>query len=211
MKIRWFGHACFLIETEKIRIVSDPFNEGVGYPIFKGTADLVTISHDHWDHNAAQLVDGNPLIVTEPGNFLYEDIHINGIASFHDKAQGKKRGTNIIFKISVDGMNLVHLGDLGHVLTREQIEEIGPTDILFMPVGGNYTVDAKEAFEITGQLKPKIVIPMHFKTPVISFDIDPVEAFTCQFDQIVKKPFLQVSKSELGYPKRVIDLDYPVS
>lgn len=211
MKIHWLGHACFLIETEKMRIVSDPFNEGVGYPIFKGAADLVTISHDHWDHNAVQLIGGDPFIVREAGSFLYKDIHIKGIACFHDKVQGKKRGSNLIYKISVDGINLLHLGDVGHVLTAEQVEEIGLNDILFLPVGGNYTVDAKEAYEITGQLKPKIVIPMHFKTPVISFPIDPVEAYTCQFDQMIKKPFLQINESELRYPTRVIVLDYPVS
>jgi len=211
MKISWLGHACFLIETEITSILCDPFNEGVGYPLFKGNAGLVTISHDHWDHNAAHLVGGNPFVVKGPGSFLFEDIQIKGFTSFHDKAQGKKRGNNIIYKILADGLNLVHLGDIGHVLTKEQVEEIGAVDILLVPVGGNFTVDADEAYEITGQLKPKIVIPMHFKTPVNSFDIDPVEAYTIKFEQIVKKPFLQINQSELFYPVRVIVLDYPGS
>ncbi|HPF45115.1 MAG TPA: MBL fold metallo-hydrolase [Syntrophomonadaceae bacterium] len=211
MKINWMGHACFFIETEKKKILCDPFSDGTGYPLFKGNADLVTISHDHWDHNAFHLVGGNPLVVRDPGSFSFEDIQIKGIPSFHDKAHGKKRGSNIIYKISVDGINLVHLGDLGHVLTREQVKEIGEHDILFLPVGGTFTVNAEEAYEITVQLKPKIVIPMHFKTPVNSFDIDPAEAYTIKFERIVKKPFLKIDRTELAYPTQVIVLDYPVN
>lgn len=211
MKITWKGHACFLIETGNNRIVCDPFNEGVGYPLFSGSGNLVTISHDHWDHNASQLVKGNPMVITEPGSFIFDDIQIKGIPSYHDQARGKKRGKNIIYKISVNGINLVHLGDLGHVLTGEQVAEIGTNDILFLPVGGNFTVNADEAYEITEQLNPKIVIPMHYKTPVNTFEIDPVEVYTVKFDRIIKKPFLNISQSELDYPVQVIVLDYPVN
>lgn len=210
MKISWLGHACFMIETEKLKILTDPFNEGVGYPLFQDTADIVTVSHDHWDHNAVQLVKGNPFIIDQAGSYNHKDICIKGVASFHDKNQGKDRGANIIYKISAEGINLVHLGDLGHILNSDQIEQIGSNDILFLPVGGNYTIDAREAYEIAEILKPKIVIPMHFKTAVNSFAIDPVEVYTAQIDQFVKKPFLQISHSELSYPTRVVVLDYPV-
>ena len=125
MKITWKGHACFFIETGKKSIVCDPFNEGVGYPLFKGSANIVTISHNHWDHNADHLVDGSPMVIKETGSFTFEDISILGIPSYHDKGEGKERGYNIIYKILVEGINLVHLGDLGHILMDEQIEEIG--------------------------------------------------------------------------------------
>lgn len=210
MKITWKGHACFFIETGGKIIVCDPFNEGVGYPLFKGRADLVTISHDHWDHNAAHLVEGDPLIIKETGRFSYEEIDIMGVPSYHDKCSGGDRGENIIYKIIAGGINLVHLGDLGHILTDEQSEAIGTTDVLLLPVGGNYTVNADEAYEVTQQLKPKIIIPMHFKTPVNDFDIDPAEVFTAKFERFIKKPFLQINQSELDYPVQVIVLDYPV-
>lgn len=210
MKITWKGHSCFFIETDGKSIVCDPFNEGVGYPLFKGRADLVTISHNHWDHNADHLVEGEPLVIKETGSFIYEGIDILGISSYHDKCSGGDRGENIIYKIIAGGINLVHLGDLGHILTDEQIEAIGTTDVLLLPVGGNYTVNADEAYEIAQQLKPKIIIPMHFKTLVNDFDIDPAEVFTAKFERFIKKPFLQINQSELDYPVQVIVLDYPV-
>lgn len=210
MKITWLGHACFLIETENGKIITDPFNEGVGYPKIDVTADVVTISHDHWDHNAAHLVGGQPLIINKEGSFTYQDIQIKGFGSYHDKVMGKKRGTNILYKILADGMNLLHMGDLGHMISEQQAREIGLVDILFLPVGGNYTIDAGEAYKITELVKPKIVIPMHFKTPVNSFEIDPVEAFTENFEKIIKRPFLQIRELDPGLPSQVIVLDYPV-
>jgi L-ascorbate metabolism protein UlaG (beta-lactamase superfamily) len=211
MKIRWLGHACFLLETEKFKIITDPFNKEVGYPVINVTADVVTISHDHWDHNAAQLVGGSPMIIDQEGSFTYQEIQIKGIGSYHDDVQGKKRGTNIMYKISTEGMTLLHLGDLGHLLSDQQVREIGEIDILFLPVGGNYTIDAREAYKITELIKPRIIIPMHFKTPAISFDIDPVEAFTGYFEKVIKKPFLQIDELSPDYSTQVIVLDYPVN
>ena len=160
--------------------------------------------------HAGHLVEGEPLVIKETGSFIYEEIDILGVPSYHDKCSGGDRGDNIIYKIIAGGINLVHLGDLGHILTDEQIEAIGTTDVLLLPVGGNYTVNADEAYEIAQQLKPKIIIPMHFKTPVNNFDIDPAEAFTAKFERFIKKPFLQINQSELDYPVQVIVLDYPV-
>lgn len=212
MKIDWLGHACFLLETDsKCRILTDPFNEGTGYPPIDIAADVVTISHDHWDHNAVQLVKGEPVIINREGAFTHQDIQFEGIGSFHDKVQGKQRGRNVIYKITADGIRLLHLGDLGSLLTREQVDKIGPVDIIFVPVGGNYTIDAGEAFEITKILKPRIVVPMHFKSPVCTFEIAPVEAFTGLFEKTLKKPSLQIERSGEDNSTQIIVLDYPVN
>ncbi len=208
MKITWLGHASFLIETAGKFIVTDPFNEEVGYPIYGGNVDYVTVSHEHWDHNAAHLLKGQPQIFTTVGESKVDKIRFTGIKSYHDKEKGKLRGENIIFKIQTPDIDLVHLGDLGHLLTEEQVELIGNVDILLIPVGGTFTVDAAEAFTIVERLNPKIVIPMHYDTPHLSFDLAPVEDFTKNFDLVTKKPYLQVNQDNLMEEKQIIVLDY---
>ncbi|MDD2619220.1 MAG: MBL fold metallo-hydrolase [Syntrophomonadaceae bacterium] len=208
MKIRWLGHASFLIETEEKRIITDPFDEKSGYPVFPQEVDIATVSHEHWDHNAVHVLKGNPMIIKGAGDFGLDKIRIKGISSFHDKNQGKNRGTNTIYKIISEGLNLLHLGDLGQILTREQIREIGKVDVLFIPVGGNYTIDAKDALAIVEQIKPGIIIPMHFKTAHVTINLAPVEAFVCQFERCVKKPYLELSKEGLGSQPLVMLLDY---
>lgn len=208
MKIKWLGHACFIIECAGQVIVCDPFDDRLGYPPVRGQADIVTVSHDHYDHNAAGLLAGQPLIVKQAGEFQAGDIKICGIESFHDQQEGSQRGNNIIFKITAENLNLVHLGDLGHILKPQQIDQLGRVDILLIPVGGVYTVDAGGAREIVEQVKPSIVIPMHYKTPAISLPIAPVEAFISKYDQVVIKPFAEVSTAELTQETRVLVLDY---
>jgi len=208
MKISWLGHASFLIELKEKKIITDPFDEKLGYPVLEREADIVLISHDHWDHNAAHVVNGNPEVVKGTGNFNVKGINIKGIASYHDKRQGRDRGNNTIYKISAEELDIVHLGDLGHILNNEQIDEIGNVDILLVPVGGVFTVDAEEAREIVKQIEPRITIPMHFKTPHLCFDLAPVEAFTARFDNMVKRPFLEVSRENSQSLPGIIVLDY---
>ena len=133
-----------------------------------------------------------------------------GISSYHDDKQGRARGSNTIYKISSENLDVLHLGDLGHILTDQQLKEIGNVDILLVPVGGTYTVDAEAAYEIVEQLQPKIIIPMHFLTPdVVLKELAPVEAFTAKFPRVIKKPFLEISKEALIPETRIIVLDYP--
>lgn len=209
MIIKWLGHASFLISSQGINIITDPINEKSGYPILPRSADIVTISHQHWDHNAVEGISGPARIFEGSGQHRIDGVLISGINAYHDKNQGRDRGTNTIFKISAEGINVVHLGDLGHVPSLEQVEEIGSMDILLIPVGGRYTVDAEEAGEIVELLKPQLVIPMHYQTPHLSFALAPVENFISRYDRVLKLPCLEIEAKDLNREEqRIIVLDY---
>jgi L-ascorbate metabolism protein UlaG (beta-lactamase superfamily) len=183
MRIKYYGHSAFLIlSAGGKRIITDPYKPGafgtMSYGEISDEADIVLVSHDHDDHNYTEGLPGNPDVVRTPGKRTVRGIEFNGIPTFHDSSSGKERGKNIIFTFSVDGIRTCHLGDLGHVLRQNEVEAIGPVDLLMIPVGGFYTIDSKEAFQVAGQLKPSIIIPMHFKTGKCEFPITPVEEFT---------------------------------
>lgn len=211
MKIKWLGHSCFKIISEKgIEMVTDPFDNTVGYKVPNVTADIVTVSHDHFDHNFTEAIEGNFEIVNKIGDFYIRDINIRGISSHHDKFEGKKRGENIIFTFNVDGMKVCHLGDLGHLLDDREIAEIGGVDVLLIPVGGNFTIDAEEAFKVMKQLDPRIVIPMHFKTRAINFPIDTVDTFLKKVGggEKLASTALEVCNHDLQGEKKVYVLSY---
>jgi L-ascorbate metabolism protein UlaG (beta-lactamase superfamily) len=180
MKIKWLGHACFLITSEGgLRVITDPYavGGGIDYSPIKETADVVVVSHDHGDHNNVSAVQGKPEVVKGSGTKTAKGIRFKGVATSHDASQGTQRGSNTIFCFSIDGLNLCHMGDLGHVLSPGQVTEIGVVDILFVPVGGFFTIDAAMASQVCDQLKPRIAIPMHFKTPKCAYPIAGVEDF----------------------------------
>ncbi|MBZ9684951.1 MBL fold metallo-hydrolase [Clostridium estertheticum] len=178
MEITWLGHSSFLLQDSKGRkLLTDPFDATIGYEIYKGSPDIVTISHQHFDHNYTKELNGNYKIIDKIGMFYLCDIPIKGTPSYHDKNKGAKRGDNIIFTFKMDEYTLCHLGDLGHLLSDDDIDAIGTVDILFIPVGGNYTLNGKEAAEVTKRINPKIVIPMHYKTSLVTFPLDGVETF----------------------------------
>ena len=209
MIISWLGHASFIIKTAGKIIITDPFDERSGYSPWQQPVDIATVSHDHWDHNAVHVLKGNPQIINkETGPCNFPEITIIGFSSYHDKNKGADRGSNTIYKIISEDINLVHLGDQGTSLDKELIAQIGQVDILLIPVGGTFTLDAKDAFQVVQQLNPKIVIPMHFQTPHLSFKLAPVEAFTCKFNQAIKLPFLEVNRNEITDSLQIILLDY---
>ena len=180
MKIKWLGHSCFLIESDSgMRIITDPYNQmqGIKYAPIKEIADVVTTSHDHFDHNAISAVAGKPVVVRQSGNSSVKGISFNGITSHHDEEGGKQRGSNIILCFTLDKVKICHLGDLGHPLNKSQLSEIGEVDILFIPIGGFYTIDARVASQICNELQPKITIPMHYKTAKLDFPIAGVDDF----------------------------------
>ena len=163
MKIKWLGQASFLITSEAgIRIITDPYtpSERLTYDEIKESADVVTVSHEHGDHNNVAAVRGNPEIIR--GTAKVKGIEFKSMPTYHDDAEGKSRGNNTIFCFEVDGMRVCHLGDLGHPLSDKQVTELGEVDILLTPVGGNYTIDAKVATEVSGKLAPKVIMPMHY-------------------------------------------------
>ncbi len=178
MKIKWLGHASFLIENERgIRIITDPFDETLGYKLPHLRAHIVTISHEHFDHNYVRGVKGRPVVFKGEVQRESHKMQFRGISSYHDSVFGAKRGVNTIFHMLIDDLNLCHLGDLGHLLSLDKIKEIGPVDILFLPIGGFYTINHQQATQIMEDLQPRITIPMHYKTEVIKFPIDTEEPF----------------------------------
>ena len=167
MKIKFLGHATFLISSDKgIKIITDPYetDPGLTYGEIKESADIVTVSHDHLDHCNIAAVGGNPVVVRRVGRSVAKGIEFSGIASYHDEVKGSLRGNNTIFCFELDGLRVCHLGDLGHLLDNRQVREIGSVDILLIPVGGYFTIDAKVATQVCNQLKPRVIIPMHYKT-----------------------------------------------
>ena len=183
MKIKWLAHATFLITADSgTRIITDPYttNERHRHGDIKETADIVTVSHGHGDHNNVAAVKGNPLVLDKAEavkGIKDKTIKIKAVATAHDDAGGSQRGPNMIFCFEVDGVNICHCGDLGHLLTDAQIKAIGKVDVLMVPVGGFFTVDAAGATKVCEQLKPRIVLPMHYLTDKISIPIAPVDDF----------------------------------
>lgn len=181
MFITWLGHSCFKIQdktgSDAVTIVTDPFDKKVGLRAPSLEADIVTISHKHYDHDNLDAIRGNPFVIDTAGEYEVKDVCIDGVESFHDDKEGKEKGENIIFRFEMEGVSIVHLGDLGHLLDDKQVEKLAGTDILIIPVGGQYTLDAKKAVEVVSQIEPRIVIPMHYKTSGIDMDIDGVEKF----------------------------------
>lgn len=178
MEIKWIGHSSFLLTDSKGRkLLTDPFDDTLGYTIFNGDCDVVTVSHQHFDHNYIDKVKDKAEILNKVGFFNLCDIPIEGIHSYHDDVHGSKRGDNIIYIIEMDGYRICHLGDLGHMLTEKDIEELGRVDVLLIPVGGNFTIDGKQAAELAVKIHPHIIIPMHYKTPNLSLPIDGAETF----------------------------------
>ena len=167
MNIKYLGHAAFVITSDTgLKIITDPYEIGpdLTYGEIKESADIVTVSHDHFDHSNVAAVRGNPEVVRRTGRSRAKGMEFKGIATYHDEAKGRLRGNNIIFCFEVDGIKVCHLGDLGHLLDDKQVAEIGSVDIVLIPVGGYYTIDAKAATEVCNQLKPRVIIPMHYKT-----------------------------------------------
>lgn len=182
MKVKFFGHASFLITSETgTRIITDPykpgcFDGGIRYDAITEEADIVTISHDHDDHNETQI-NGNPSFVRDASLQELKGVRISGLDVFHDTSEGQDRGKNVIFNMAIDGMNVVHCGDLGHELKQDEIEKLGNVDVLLVPVGGHFTIDATVADKVISALKPRAVIPMHFKTGKCGFPIAPIEEY----------------------------------
>ncbi|MEK7631379.1 MAG: MBL fold metallo-hydrolase [Patescibacteria group bacterium] len=181
MIITWLGHSCFKIQTTNATILTDPYDNGIGIRLPKVTADLVLVSHDHSDHSNIAGVSGTPYVASSPGEYEVRGVFAQGLSAFHDNTNGSECGATTIFRIEAEDMKLVHLGDLGQAkLTDEQFEHCNGADILFIPVGGHYTIDAKTAVDIITQLEPRIVIPMHYKIPGLDakkFPIDGVDTF----------------------------------
>ncbi len=210
MDISWLGHSCFRIKGRQATVITDPYPPDLGYSLGKPTAHIVTISHQHPGHSYVQGIVGEPRLVTGPGEYEISGVLITGIATFHDRERGKNRGKNTVYLIEVDEVSVCHLGDLGHVLTAEQVEEIGNVDVLLLPVGGVSTINAPMAAEVVRQLEPKAVLPMHYKTPALNWELEPVERFLKEIGvkEVNPQPKLSFTRSSLPATTQVFLLNY---
>jgi L-ascorbate metabolism protein UlaG (beta-lactamase superfamily) len=194
-------------------VVTDPYDTQCGkFP--KGVeANIVTVTHEHSDHNQTQLVGGNPFVINGPGEYEIGGVSVIGVPTWHDEEQGGKRGLNTVFVIEIDELRIAHVGDLGHKLSQEQLEEMGPVDVLMIPVGGEYTIDAKVASEVVKQVDPWVVIPMHYQQPGLDKDnfgkLTGVEVFLKEMgkSEVVAVPKLTISADRLPSELQVVVLE----
>ena len=218
MKVKWYGHAAFLITSgQGVKIITDPYEPGgfggaIGYGQIPDEADIVLVSHDHADHNYVQGLRGKPQVVKGTGAHQVKGLEFRGIAAYHDGRKGTERGPNTIFCFQIDGLRLCHLGDLGHVPNKQETEQIGPVDVLLEPIGGVYTIDPTKAAQTIQRLNPKITIPMHYKTPLCGFPLANVEDFTSGKPavKVLKGSELEIRKESLPQHPEIIVLQPPL-
>ena len=211
MEILWYGQACFKIKSKNASLIIDPFDpDAIGLKLPKDMeANIALKTHDHPDHNNLKAVTQNPVLVEGPGEYDIKGVGITGISIFHDSQNGLERGKNTAYNIQIEGLNIVHLGDIGHLLTELQVQEIGACDILMIPVGGNYTISAKAATEIISSLEPRIILPMHYLIPGLKVQLEGVENFLKEMgsESVTPLPKLIITKDKLPDEPTVIILN----
>ncbi|MFZ2470489.1 MAG: MBL fold metallo-hydrolase [Methanothrix sp.] len=202
----WMGHSCFLLKSEDGHsLLLDPFHESdVGYAMPITEVDIVIISHDHMDHNNVDAAGSKAEVIFGPGEYICHGMQIRGIKSYHDAQRGTERGTNTIFCFTLDGIRICHLGDLGHTLSQTQVKTIGPVDLLFLPVGGRYTIDAVGANEVMRQLHPAVAVPMHYRTGALGFELEPVDDFLKDKGPVKPQERLKLAKEDLSDEGKVV-------
>ncbi len=210
MEIIWLGHSCFRLRGRDVTIVTDPFDRSSGYVMGKVGADVVTVSHTAPDHSNVRAIAGAPKVVDGPGEYEIAGVFITGVATQRESGEGAGRARNTAYLMEMDDLTVCHLGDLGHILTPEQVEQMNNADILLIPVGGNNTINAAQAAEVISLIEPKIVIPMHFKTEAVQLEIDPVEKFAREMGvkSLQPQPKLVVTRSTLPDEQQIVVLEY---
>lgn len=213
MNIKWYGHSCFLLTSDRgIKILTDPCDPKVGYNISGIEADAVTVSHMHFDHCFTDALRGKYIRLEGCVDTDVGGVKIKGFPSFHDEFEGEKRGQNTLFLIEIDGIRVLHCGDLGHVLSEEAAAELGGIDVLLVPVGGYYTIDHAQARQLANLLKPSVVIPMHYKTADCT--VDNIEGLSPFISSVIGCKIHKLNQSEATLTReslgddRVLVLDY---
>lgn len=203
MYITWLGHSCFKLQdkigSDGVTVITDPFDNEVGLKVPHYEADIVTVSHAHHDHNNISALRGQPFIIDTAGEYETKGVFIEGVDSAHGGNKEQSAVKNIIFRLEIDDISITHLGDLGQAtLDNKQLEKVEGTDILLIPVGGIYTINAKQAVEIVSQIEPRIVIPMHYKVPGLKIELDGVEKFIKELGiKPRQEEKLKISKKDL--------------
>jgi L-ascorbate metabolism protein UlaG (beta-lactamase superfamily) len=180
MRIVWHGHACFEV-NDGVTVVTDPHDgKSIGIAPPSVEADVVLLSHDHYDHNCARIVGGNPSVVESMINEPVMGMRTRAFQTYHDEQDGRKRGENRVYKFELDGVSFCHLGDLGHPLSEEMISALGDIDVLFIPVGSVFTIDGETAWKMVTKVQPKVAVPMHYRVKGLSLSIRPLGDFLDQ-------------------------------
>ena len=210
MEIVWQGHSCFRIRSREATIVTDPCPPASGYTIGKPTADIVTLSHRHDNHSYLKAVAGSPTVLDGPGEYEISGAFVTGISTYHDARKGEDHGPNIVFIMEMEEIKICHLGDLGHTPTAEQAEEMTGVDILFVPIGGNTTLDGVRAAEVVSLLEARLVVPMHYKTEAFKGELEPPDRFLKEMGVTAHEPQTKISvtKNSLPASTQVVMLDY---
>jgi L-ascorbate metabolism protein UlaG (beta-lactamase superfamily) len=210
MEISWLGHSCFRLRSREAVVITDPCSPATGHSIGKLTADIVTISHDHPGHNYVKAVTGTPVVITAPGEYEIAGVFVTGIATYHGGRKSSPRGKNTVYMIEMDNIRVCHLGDLGHLPTTEQVEDMSGADVLLVPVGATNTIDVHTAAEVVGLLEPAVVIPMHYKTADSTAPLNPLQGFLTEMGlrQVEPLPKVSFNRSNLPDETQVIVLDY---
>ena len=210
MEITWYGQSCFRLRDRLATVITDPYDKGIGYTLPRVRADIVTVSHDHPDHNCVKGTKGQPKIIVGPGEYEVGGVFITGIPTFHDRKKGASRGRNTVFLFDFEGLTVCHLGDLGHVPTQSQVEALSDIDVLLIPVGAVSTINAAQAAEVISLLEPRLVIPMHYKTKALEVKLDSVSKFLKEMglSKLATPESLKVTKSSLPDETQVMLLDY---
>lgn len=205
MEITWLGHSSFRIRGKEGTVITDPMPRKSG----KLTADIVTVSHPHPGHNQVETVGGQPRVLTGPGEYEVKGISIVGVQTYHDAEKGKKRGRNTAYLFDLDDVVVCHLGDLGHIPTSSQVDQMRKVDVLLVPVGGSATIDSAQAVEVISLIEPRVVVPMHYRIGEIDEDLDPVEKFLREMgvSDATAQPKFTVGKSGLPEVTQVIVLE----
>jgi len=213
MEITYLGHSSFRMKGKTATVITDPFDpKMVGIKYGKQSADIVTVSHQHEDHNKTELVNDVEKVINGPGEYEIKGVSVIGVQSYHDDKKGEERGGNVIYVYEIDELRVCHLGDLGHKLTEGKLEDLGDIDILFVPTGGVYTLDSTQALEAVRAIEPRITIPMHYKTkdinPEVFGELETEEAFLTEAGMVVERlPKLTVKKDDIGEDKKVVVLE----
>lgn len=210
MDIKWYGQSCFEVKSKDTTLIFDPFSDDIGLKPLKLKSDVLLISHDHHDHNNKEAVSGirskKPVIFKDPGEYEASGIYIEGIQSYHDEKKGAEKGLNTIFIADIEDIKVCHLGDLGHVLENGELEKIGDVDVLMVPVGGTYTIDAEKAMKVINEIDPAIVIPMHYEIPKLNINLASLDDFLdiSEAKGIESQGVLKLKKADLPKDDRKI-------
>ena len=209
MEITWYGQSCFRLRSRGLSVVTDPYGPSTGLRLPRLTATIVTVSHEHEDHNNVDAVRGSPFVINGPGEYEIEGIFVIGVSTWHDDKGGRDLGRNTAYLIEFEDLTICHLGDLGHVLTQEQVEQLSNIDVLLVPVGGRSTLTGTRAAEVVGLLEPRIVVPMHYKVAGLKAQIETANRFLKEMavENPERMDALTVTAGSTGEETRIVLLE----